>query len=59
MIIEASLILVIVFLPIALDLGIDPIHFGMFFIMNLSIGTITPPLGTGLFVGSRCWQYKN
>lgn len=54
----AILIFTPIFLPIALDLGIDPIHFGMFFIMNLSFGTITPPVGTGLFVGSSIGNVK-
>ena len=31
--------------------GIDPIHFGVVVIMNLSIGTFTPPFGINIFVG--------
>lgn len=54
----AILIFTPIFLPIALDLGIDPVHFGMFFILNLCVGTITPPVGTGLFVGSSIAKVK-
>lgn len=47
----AILIFTPIFLPVAVDLGIDPIHFGMILIVNLSIGLCTPPVGTSLFVG--------
>ena len=50
--ISAILILVPVFMPIALAYGIDPIHFGVIIIINLSIGMITPPYGITLFVAS-------
>ena len=33
-------------------IGMDPIHFGVVMILNLSIGLLTPPVGTALFVGS-------
>src|SRR5699024_4784177 len=36
----AILIFTPIFMPIAMDLGVDPVHFGMFFILNLCIGTI-------------------
>ncbi|GLO67488.1 MULTISPECIES: TRAP transporter large permease [unclassified Oceanobacillus] len=49
----AVLIFTPIFLPIALDLGMDPIHFGIMMVLNLSIGTITPPVGPVLFVGAR------
>src|SRR5699024_12669444 len=54
----AILIFTPIFMPIAMDLGVDPAHFGMFFILNLCIGTITPPVGTGLFVGSSVVNVK-
>ncbi|WP_235817451.1 TRAP transporter large permease subunit [Gracilibacillus timonensis] len=54
----AILIFTPIFLPIAEGLGIDPLHFGMFFILNLCIGTITPPVGTGLFVGAMVGKEK-
>ena len=47
----AILIFTPVFLPVALTLGIDPIHFGIMLIFNLCIGLCTPPVGTVLFVG--------
>src|SRR5699024_7220525 len=39
-------------LPIAMDMGIDPIHFGIIMTFNLCIGNITPPVGSALFVGA-------
>ncbi|MDN6747832.1 MAG: TRAP transporter large permease subunit, partial [Brevibacterium sp.] len=49
---SAILILAPILLPIAMELGIDPIHFGIIVVMNLEIGMITPPLGLNLFVAS-------
>jgi C4-dicarboxylate transporter DctM subunit len=49
---SAILILAPILLPIAMELGVDPIHFGVIMIMNLEIGMITPPLGVNLFVAS-------
>ncbi|MFV2047162.1 TRAP transporter large permease [Metabacillus sp. YM-086] len=54
----AILIFTPIFLPIATNLGIDPVHFGIFFVFNLCIGTITPPVGTGLFVGASIGKVK-
>lgn len=48
----AIMILTPVLLPIAYNLGIDPIHFGLIIICSLSIGFATPPLGENLFVAS-------
>ncbi len=47
----AVLIFTPIFLPVALNLGIDPIHFGIIMVLNLCIGLCTPPVGTVLFVG--------
>lgn len=47
----AVLIFTPIFLPIVVELGIDPIHFGIIMILNLSIGLCTPPVGSVLFVG--------
>ena len=47
----AVLIFTPIFLPIVREFGIDPIHFGIIMITNLSIGLCTPPVGTCLFVG--------
>lgn len=48
----AVLILVPLFLPVVLEMGIDPIHFGVIMIVNLAIGMLTPPFGLNLFVAS-------
>lgn len=48
--IAAMLVLVPILHPIAISLGIDPVHFGILVIFNLMIGLITPPLGLCLFV---------
>ena len=40
-----------IFLPVAMDVGIDPVHFGIVMLLNLSIGLVTPPVGSVLFVG--------
>jgi tripartite ATP-independent transporter DctM subunit len=47
----AVLIFTPIFLPVVLQLGVDPIHFGIVMVMNLSIGLCTPPVGSVLFVG--------
>ncbi len=49
----ATIILVPIFLPIAKQFGIDPIHFGIVFVFNLCIGTVHPPVGLNLYVTSR------
>jgi C4-dicarboxylate transporter DctM subunit len=50
--ISALLILMPVLMPIAIAMGIDPLHFGVVVAINLSIGLITPPYGICLFVAS-------
>ena len=47
----AVLIFTPVFLPVATDLGMHPVHFGIMMIANLCIGLCTPPVGTCLFLG--------
>ena len=47
----AILIFTPIFLPVAVGLGIDPVHFGIIMVMNLCIGLCTPPVGSVLFVG--------
>ncbi|MBU9711638.1 TRAP transporter large permease [Evansella tamaricis] len=54
----AVLIFTPIFLPIAMNLGIDPVHFGIIIVFNLCIGTITPPVGPVLFVGSKVANLK-
>lgn len=46
----AYIMLVPLLHPIALDYGIDPLHFGFLFVLNLVIGMLTPPVGVVLFV---------
>lgn len=47
----AVLIFTPIFLPIAKNLGMNPVHFGIMLILNLGIGSVTPPVGSCLFVG--------
>lgn len=49
----APLILIMtpILLPVATNLGMDPVHFGVMLVFNLSLGLITPPVGGVLFVG--------
>jgi C4-dicarboxylate transporter DctM subunit len=52
---EATAIMVILvptLLPVIHALGIDPVYFGVIMMINLAIGTVTPPVGTCLFVGA-------
>lgn len=46
------LILAPILFPIAVQLGIDPIHLGIIMVVNMEIGLITPPIGLNLFVAS-------
>lgn len=46
------MIMVPLLLPIATELGIDPIHFGIIMVVNMELGMITPPVGLNLFVAS-------
>lgn len=47
----AVLIFTPIFLPIAREMGMDPVHFGIMLIFNLGVGSMTPPVGSVLFVG--------
>ncbi|NGP45116.1 TRAP transporter large permease [Bacillaceae bacterium SIJ1] len=47
----AVLIFTPIFLPIAMEIGMDPVHFGIVLVFNLCIGIMTPPVGSALFVG--------
>ena len=49
----ACLIFTPIFLPVCQEIGMHPVHFGIMMIFNLCIGTITPPVGTTLFVGVK------
>ncbi len=47
----AVLIFTPIFLPVVVQLGVNPIHFGIIMVLNLSIGLCTPPVGSVLFIG--------
>ena len=48
---SSILVLTPLLVPIARAVGVDPVHFGVILVMNLSIGTFTPPFGINIFVG--------
>ena len=50
--IPAVIILTPILLPIMKQLGVDPIHFGLFLTVNLAVGFVTPPYGINLFVAT-------
>ena len=54
----AVLIFTPIFLPIVKSIGMSPVHFGIMFIMNLGIGSVTPPVGSCLFVGCGVGNVK-
>ena len=61
MFIEGNVMLIIltpIFIPMLDMYGIDPVHFGIFFILCLSIGTITPPIGTIMFTTAAITKVK-
>lgn len=41
-----------ILLPVATDIGMDPVHFGVVLMLSLGIGLVTPPVGSVLFVGA-------
>jgi C4-dicarboxylate transporter DctM subunit len=45
-----------ILLPVVTALGIDPVHFGIFFVVNLAIGMMTPPFGITLFTAARVFK---
>ncbi len=54
----ALLIMVPILLPVSLNYGIDPLHFGIIVCLNLTIGLITPPVGMTLFVTANVGRIK-
>lgn len=46
----AQIVLAPMLVPVAVAFGIDPVHFGMMFIFNMAIGSLTPPMGNLMFV---------
>ncbi|MFA7660960.1 MAG: TRAP transporter large permease subunit, partial [Anaerovoracaceae bacterium] len=49
----AIIILAPILLPTVVNVGVDPLHFGMIMVFNLTIGLCTPPVGVNLFIASR------
>jgi tripartite ATP-independent transporter DctM subunit len=54
----AYVMLVPIIAPIAVLYGLDPVYFGFLFVMNITLGGITPPVGVLLFVVSGIWRIK-
>jgi tripartite ATP-independent transporter DctM subunit len=52
----AYIMLVPLLAPVALTYGLDPIYFGFLFIINITLGSLTPPVGILLFVVSALWE---
>jgi C4-dicarboxylate transporter DctM subunit len=55
-ILSAMFIFVPLLAPMAMTMGVDPMHFGIIFIVNLEIGYLTPPVGLNLFVASALFK---
>ncbi len=53
---SSILVLTPLLAPVAKAIGVDPVHFGVIVVMNLSIGTFTPPFGINLFVGQAVFK---
>jgi tripartite ATP-independent transporter DctM subunit len=49
---SATVIMVPIIVPIALQYGIDPVHLGIVFLANMQLGYFTPPVGMNLFIAS-------
>ncbi|MGB5617977.1 MAG: TRAP transporter large permease subunit, partial [Desulfobacterales bacterium] len=49
---SATMIIVPIIVPIAMNYGVDPVHLGVVFLVNLEIGYSTPPVGINLFIAS-------
>lgn len=45
------MILTPILLPVLMQVGVDPVHFGVIMVFNCGIGLLTPPVGAGLYVG--------
>jgi len=46
---SSILVLAPILVPVAVSMGIDPVHFGLIMVINLAIGMVTPPLGVNVF----------
>lgn len=49
---SVTLILTPILFPVAAQLGVDPVHFGIIMVVNMEIGMLTPPVGLNLYVAS-------
>ncbi len=47
-----------ILLPVAMAVGVDPVHFGIIMMLNLGIGLVTPPVGSVLFVGAAVGKIR-
>jgi tripartite ATP-independent transporter DctM subunit len=47
-----------ILLPVVVQFGVDPVHFGMIMLVNLGLGLVTPPVGSVLFVGCGVGKVK-
>jgi tripartite ATP-independent transporter DctM subunit len=54
----STIILTPILLPIAVQLGVDPVHFGLIMVLNLVIGCVTPPVGIVIFVANAVTGLK-
>lgn len=54
--ISAILVMAPLMVPIARQFNVEPIHLGIIFVINLSIGMLTPPIGTNIFVASSIFK---
>jgi C4-dicarboxylate transporter DctM subunit len=54
----AIIILAPLLAPVAMEFGIDPVHFGMIMIVNLAMGMCTPPVGVNLFISCQIAKIK-
>ena len=55
----ALLVLTPLLVPIARSIGVDPVHFGVIVVMNLTIGTFTPPFGLNIFVCQALFKVRS
>ncbi len=54
--IAAMVILAPILVPVVMNAGVDPVHFGIVLVLNLVIGALTPPLGVLVFTTARVGQ---
>ncbi|UFJ41402.1 TRAP transporter large permease [Brevibacillus humidisoli] len=56
--VAALILLTPILLPAAASFGVDPVHLGVIIVINLTLGLLTPPVGTVLFIASAIAQVK-